>query len=132
MKIKSLVLSALVAGTSLVAVPALACDGHKDDKTVKATEPGKAVTLVGMVTREGCPMEAKSMDCTGCVLTLDAGKDGATKYMIVKDAAAEKMLKGVFGAKKEGQARIEVKGELFEKDGKKLVRIKSYKLVATA
>jgi hypothetical protein len=90
-----------------------------------------------MVTREGCPMEAKTMDCTGCVLTLDAGQkngssDGAMKYMIVKDAAAEKMLKGVFGTKKAGQARIEVKGELFEKDGKKLVRIKSYKLVATA
>ncbi len=129
---KKLVLLASLAG-AFAATPALACPGHDDAaKSAKNDKPGKPITLVGTVSREGCPMEAKDMDCTGCVLTLATGKDGKTRYMIVKDDSAEKMLKSVLGDKKASEARVEIKGEVFEKDGKMLVRVKTYKVVATA
>ena len=127
-----LVLLASLVG-ALAATPALACPGHDEAaKSAKNDKPGKAITLVGTVSREGCPMEAKGMDCTGCVLTLATGKDGQTRYMMVKDESGEKMLRSVLGDKKASGARVEIKGEVFEKDGHMLVRVKTYKVVATA
>lgn len=125
MKLKALVVSAVLSGSSLLAAPALACDGHKAPgaETAKPAGPGKAVVLTGTVSREGCPMESAKMDCTGCVLVLEGDK----KYLIMKDETGEKLTKQI-----KGTQRVQVTGELFEKDGKSLVKVKKFKLITSA
>jgi hypothetical protein len=120
-----LTLSAAVLGSSLMfAGSALACPGMGDQEQTASLPEQKNVVLTGVISQEGCPMEAADMACTGYVLTADKN---AGKYMIGKNEAAEKML-----AKVKNKGRVTVTGDVSAKEGKALLKVAKYKPAGNA
>ena len=87
-------------------------------------EAKKDVKLTGVVTQEGCPMDAAQMECTGYVLTADKG---GARYMISKTETSSKLL-----AKVKTKTRVKVTGDVAGKDGHAILKVTSFKVSGNA
>ncbi|MBI5497719.1 MAG: hypothetical protein HY904_22115 [Deltaproteobacteria bacterium] len=123
MTFKTLFSAALMGGL-LVSAPVLACPGAGAAQTAAATAPKKDVVLTGVVTQEGCPMDAAEKGCTGYVVTTAKGD----KFMIVKSAQSDKLLKGL-----KAGSKVELKGDVLDSgDGHAMVHVVQYKVAGNA
>jgi hypothetical protein len=114
----------LVVGSLAASTPALACGGS--GKTAMApASPSAAevpVVLTGALAKEGCPVEAKGLGCTGHVLVTVDSRGAQAKYMIVASEAAERMLRQA----KAGQA-VEVTGTVVRRDDRLVLEVRDHR-----
>ena len=119
------ILKATLMGAALsVSFPALACPGAAEQTAANASVPQKDVQLTGVVTQEGCPQEAEGMGCTGYVLTADNNKG---RYMIYKSDTGTKLI-----SKVKKSARVQVKGDVLDQDGRAMLNVTTFKVVGNA
>lgn len=121
MKIKTMLAAASFSLVS-VAAPLWACPG-KEAQTASVQDQ-KNVQLTGVVSQEGCPMEASEIQCTGYVLTADKG---GGKYMIRKNDVADKMLTQV-----KAKAKVKVKGDVINHQGRATFSVSTFKVGGNA
>jgi hypothetical protein len=122
MQMNNVIKGLVVGGLMAFAAPVLACPGAAE--TTASIEEKKDVQLTGVVTQEGCPVDAAEMGCTGYVLTAD---NGGEKYMIQKTDAAEKLL-----SKVKAKSRVKVTGDVAAKGAQATLKVTKFKVGGNA